>query len=70
MIPVDRLTIVCVGNFSDRPIRLRLDFPVAEYQPISNVDGRVAPTERDLDFTSTSHTSCFLDQVKKKMSSR
>lgn len=30
----DRLTIVRVANYSDRPIRLRSDFPVAEYSQL------------------------------------
>ena len=41
VVPRDGLTIVRVANFSDRPIRLRPDFPVAEFHPISSVDGRV-----------------------------
>ena len=43
VIPRDGLTIVRVATFSDRPIRLRSDFPVADPDP---------------DFTSTSHASC------------
>lgn len=65
VIPRDGLTIVRVANFSDRPIRLRLDFSVAEFHPISNrsVDGRVVSMETDLNFTSTSHPSClFIDR--------
>ncbi|KAL9986207.1 hypothetical protein ACROYT_G000314 [Oculina patagonica] len=58
VIPRDGLTIVRVANFSDRPIRLRSDFPVAEYHPISSVDGHVVPMEMDPDVTSASHPSC------------
>ena len=60
VVPRDGLTIVRVANFSDRPIRLRPDFPVAEFHPISSVDGRVVSMETDPDFTSTSHPSCSL----------
>ena len=31
--------------FSDRPIRLRADIPVAKYHPVSSWDGRVVPIE-------------------------
>ena len=58
VIPRDGLTIVRVANFSDRPIRLRSDFPVAEYHPISSVDGCAVSMEADPDFTSAFHPSC------------
>ena len=58
VIPRDGLTIVRVANFSDRPIRLRSDFPMAEYHPISNVDGCAVSMETDPYFTSASHPSC------------
>ena len=47
VIPRDGLTIVRVANFSDRQTRLRSDFPVAEYHPISSVNGCVFPMETD-----------------------
>ena len=49
VIPRNGLTLVRVANFSDRPIRLRADLPVAEYHPVSSGDGRVVPMEPDLD---------------------
>ena len=58
VIPKDGLTLVRVANFSDRPIRLRADLPVAEYHPVSSGDGRVVPLEPDRDSTSASHPSC------------
>ena len=58
VIPRDGLTMVRVANFSDRPIRLRSDLPVAEYHPISSVDGRAVSMETDPDITSASHPSC------------
>ena len=58
VIPKDGLTLVRVANFSDRPIRLRSDLPVAEYHPVSSGDGRVVPLEPDRDSTSASHPSC------------
>ena len=36
VIPRDGLTLVQVANYSDRPIRLRADLPVAEYYPVSS----------------------------------
>ena len=60
VVPRDGLTIVRVANFSDRPIRLRSDFSVTEFYPISSVDGRVVSMETDPDFTNTSHPSCSL----------
>lgn len=47
-----------VANFSDRPIRLRADLPIAEYHPVSSGDGRVAPLEPKPDPTSVSQASC------------
>lgn len=58
VIPRDRLTIVRVANLLDRPVRLRSDFPVAEYHPIGSVDGRAVAMESDPDFTSAHHPSC------------
>ena len=52
VIPRDRLTIVRDAKFSDRSIRLRSDFAVAEYHPISNVDGCVGSME------ASPHSSC------------
>ena len=57
VIPRDGLTLVRVANFSDRPIRLRADIPVAEYHPVSSGDGRVVPLEPDPDSTSVSQAS-------------
>ena len=47
-----------VANFSDRPIRLRSDFPVAEYHSISIVDGCAVFMETDPYFISAPHPSC------------
>jgi len=58
VIPRDRLTMVRVAKLLDRPVRLRSNFPVAEYQPIGSVDGRAVAMETDPDFTSASHPSC------------
>ena len=41
VIPRDVLTLVRVANFSDRPIRLWADLPIAEYHPVSSGVGRV-----------------------------
>ena len=49
VIPRNGLTLVRVANFSDRPIRLRANLPVAEYHPVSSGDGRVVPMEPDQD---------------------
>jgi len=38
--------------------RLRSDFPVAEYHPISNMDGCAVSMETEPYFTSASHPSC------------
>ena len=54
------LTLVRVANFSDRPIRLRADLPVAEYHPVSGGDGRVVPMEPDQDSASASCPSCLV----------
>ena len=48
----DRLTIVRDAKFSDRSIRLRSHFAVAEYHPISNVDSCVGSME------ASPHSSC------------
>ena len=58
VIPRNGLTRVRVANFSDRPIRLRSDFPVAEYHPISKADGCAVSMKTDPYFTSASHPSC------------
>ena len=58
VIPRNGLTLVRVANFSDRPIRLRADLPVAEYHPASSGDGRVVPMEPDQDSASASCPSC------------
>ena len=58
VIPRNGLTLVRVANFSDRPIRLRADLPVAEYHPASSGDGPVVPMEPDQDSGSASCPSC------------
>ena len=60
VIPRNGLTLVRVANFSDRPIRLRVDLPVAEYHPVSGGDGRVVPVEPDQDSASASRPSCLV----------
>jgi len=54
------LTLVRVANFSDRPIRLRADLPVAEYHPVSSRDGGVVPMEPDQDSARPSRLSCLV----------
>ena len=60
VIPRNGLTLVRVANFSDRPIRLRADLPVAEYHPVSSGDGRVVPMKPDQDSASASRPSCLV----------
>ena len=52
------MTLVRVVYFSDRPIRLREDLPVAECHPVSSGDDRVVPMEPDQDSASASRPSC------------
>ena len=47
VVPRDGLTIVRVANFSDSQIRLRSDFPVAEFHSISSVNGCIVPMKTD-----------------------
>ncbi len=47
-------TPIRVANFSDKPLRLNPDIPIAGYQPISCANGSVIPTKVD----PTSITSC------------
>ena len=60
VIPKNGLTLVQVANFSDSPIRLGADLPVAEYHPASSGDGRVVPMEPDQDSASASRPSCWV----------
>ena len=38
-------TPVRVANFSDKDVRLRSNLPVAEYHPVSDINGSATPTE-------------------------
>ena len=60
VIPRNGLTLVRVANFSDRPIRLPADLPVAEYHRLSSGDGRVVPMEPDQDSASPPRPSCLV----------
>lgn len=51
-------TLVRVPNFSDRPIKMRSDVPVAEYHPVSSVNGSAIPIEVESDSASTSKPFC------------
>ena len=62
VIPKDRLTLARVANFSDRPIRLRTDLPVAEYDRVSSEDDFAVSLQPDPDSTSVSHPSSIIDK--------
>ena len=50
--------LVRVANLSDKVVRLRSDFPVAEYHPVSGVNGSAAPTEIGPSPTAPNHPYC------------
>ncbi|KAL9970389.1 hypothetical protein ACROYT_G022754 [Oculina patagonica] len=58
VVPKAGQTPIRVANFSDKPVRLHSDIPIAEYQPISCVNGSVIPTEVDPNLSSPSYASC------------
>ena len=47
-----------VANFSDQPIYLSSDLPVAEYHPISGVNSSAIPIEVEPESKPSSHPSC------------
>ena len=70
VIPKDRLTLARVANSSDRPIRLRTDLPVAEYDRVSSEDDIVVSLEPDPDSASVSHPSSIIDKPVAKERSK
>lgn len=65
-----KLTLARVANFSDRPIRLRTDLPVAEYDRVSSEDDFVVSLKPDPDSTSVSHPSSIIDKPVAKERSK
>ena len=57
VIPRDGLTLVRVANFSNRPMRLQADVPVADIT-LSAVGWTFASLESKPDFTSFPQSSC------------
>ena len=51
-------TLVRVANFSDKVVRLRSDLPVAEYHPVSGVNGSATPTEIGPRPSAPNHPYC------------
>ena len=58
VVPRAGQTLVLVANFSDQPIYLRSDLPVAEYHLISGVNGTAVPIEVEPESKPSSHPSC------------
>ena len=58
VVPRAGQTPVRIANFSDRPLKISADLPIAEYHPIRGMNSCIIPIEVDLDLPSTSHSSC------------
>ena len=60
VVPRAGQALVRVANFSDRPIKIRSDVPIAEYHPISSVNGSIISIGVDSESKSNSrpHASC------------
>ena len=66
VVPRERQTPFRVANFSDRPIKIHSDIPVAEYHFICSLNGSVIPIEVDPNSTSTSPSSSAIDRSVNK----
>ena len=58
VVPKAGQTLVRVANFSDKVVRLRSDLPVAEYHPVSGVNGSATPTEIGPRPSAPNHPYC------------
>ena len=58
VVPTAGQTPVRVANFSNKVVRLRSVLPVAEYHPVSGVNGSATPTEIGLIPSAPNHPYC------------
>ncbi|CAH3172737.1 unnamed protein product, partial [Porites lobata] len=63
VVPRAGQALVRVANFSDRPIKIRSDVPIAEYHPISSVNGSIIPIGVDSESKSTSRPHAFCSTI-------
>ena len=63
MVPRAGQALVRVANFSDRPIKIRSDVPIAEYHPISSVNGGIIPIGVDSESKSNSRPQAFCSTI-------
>ena len=58
VVPTAGQTPVRLANFSNKVVRLRSVLPVAEYHPVSGVNGSATPTEIGLIPSAPNHPYC------------
>lgn len=63
VVPRAGQALVRVANFSDRPIKIRSDVPIAEYHPISSVNGSIIPIGVDSESKSNSRPHAFCSTI-------